>query len=144
MIKFKLLREGAVLPKYATEGSAGLDLVFAPSNGFGTVELEPGIRAAFETGLAVAIPYGYCGVIMPRSGLAVNFGLDKMAGLIDADYRGEIKVVLINHGKDTAYIRPGERIAQMIIIPVYMTHVVEAFELTPSGRGNGGFGSTGA
>ena len=142
MIKFKKLRENAVIPKYATDGSAGLDLVFTPAEDK-VIHIEPGIRGVFETGLAVAIPYSHCGVIMPRSGLAVNHGLDKLAGLIDADYRGEIKVVLINHGLMPVDIRPGERIAQMIILPIYMTHVCEAFELPPTDRGNGGFGSTG-
>lgn len=142
MIKFKRLRENATIPHYATDGSAGLDLTYAPDDDR-PIALNPGERFAFETGLACAIPYGHCGVIMPRSGLAVNFGLDKLAGLIDADYRGEIKVVLVNHGTKIVLLSPGERIAQLVILPVYTTNVIETDTLPDTDRGEGGFGSTG-
>lgn len=129
------------LPAYAREGDAGLDLHAAR-----TVTLEPGARALVETGIAVAIPPGHAGFVVPRSGLALRQGLTLLnaPGLIDAGYRGEVKVLLINHDREaTATVRRGERVAQLVIQPVATVELVEVDELPVSQRGGGGFGSTG-
>src|SRR6476661_2708118 len=97
------------LPEYATEGAAGADLRAAEA-----VTLPPGGRAAVATGLFVEIPAGYVGLVWPRSGLAVRHGIDTLAGVIDSDYRGEVAVVLVNHGTETVRIAAGDRIAQIL------------------------------
>lgn len=127
------------LPRQATEGAAGFDLQSADY-----VILYPGQRLAIPTGFAWAIPLGQVGMIRPRSGLAVRNGIDVLAGVIDADYRGEVAVVLINHGDRPLDIEAGDRIAQMVVQPCMVGVTVECVELTSTGRGNGGFGSTGA
>lgn len=127
------------LPKQATEGAAGFDL---QSNEY--VILYPGQRLAIPTGFAWAIPLGQAGMIRPRSGLAVRNGIDVLAGVIDADYRGEVAVVLINHGTRPLDIEAGDRIAQMVVQPCMVGVTVEFDELPSTERGNGGFGSTGA
>jgi dUTP pyrophosphatase len=128
------------LPRYARAGDAGLDLRAARD-----VALERGERALVETGVAVAIPPGWAGLVLPRSGLALRHGVTVLnaPGLIDAGYRGEIKVVLINHGAARAVVRRGERIAQLVIQPVGRAELIEVDALPPSERGTGGFGSTG-
>jgi dUTP pyrophosphatase len=128
------------LPTYAREGDAGLDLQAAEAT-----TLEPGGRALLSTGLAVAIPAGYAGFVLPRSGLALRHGLTLLnaPGLIDAGYRGEIKVLLINHDRAPVTVARGERIAQLVLQPVERTELFEVQELPPSERGDGGFGSTG-
>jgi len=126
------------LPEYATEGAAGADLRAAES-----VTLPAGGRAAVATGVSVEIPAGYVGLVWPRSGLAVRHGIDTLAGVIDSDYRGEVKVVLVNHGPEPWAVAPGDRIAQLLIQPVARARFTRA-ALAPSGRGTGGFGSTGA
>ena len=126
------------LPEYATEGAAGADLRAAES-----VTLPAGGRAAVATGVSVEIPAGYVGLVWPRSGLAVRHGIDTLAGVIDIDYRGEVKVVLVNHGPEPWAVAPGDRIAQLLIQPVARARFTRA-ALAPSGRGAGGFGSTGA
>ena len=139
----KLLREGAVAPGYQTDGAAGLDLVAAPPGG--VVVIPPGHRALVPTGIAVAIPRGYEGQVRPRSGLAARHGVTVLntPGTVDADYRGEVKVVLINLGQEEVRLSVGERIAQLVFCPVVRAEfqVVEALDGTE--RGEGGFGSTG-
>jgi dUTP pyrophosphatase len=126
------------LPDYATEGAAGADLRAAEA-----VTLVAGARAAVATGLSVEIPPGHVGLVWPRSGLAVRQGIDTLAGVIDSDYRGEVKVVLVNHGTEPVAIAAGDRIAQLLVQPVARVRFTRA-ALAPTGRGAGGFGSTGA
>jgi dUTP pyrophosphatase len=125
------------LPEYATEGAAGADLRAAES-----LTLAPGGRAAIATGILVEIPPGHVGLVWPRSGLAVRHGIDTLAGVIDSDYRGEVKVVLVNHGEEPLAIAAGDRIAQLLVQPVARARFTRA-ALAPTGRGAGGFGSTG-
>lgn len=145
-VKVKLLplehAVGLQLPTYATEQSAGMDLSAALEE---AIELGPGDRALVPTGLSIALPPGYEAQIRPRSGLAIKHGVTVLntPGTIDADYRGEIKVILINHGKEPFTIERGQRIAQMVV-ERYETvgwEVVDSLE--ESARGEGGFGSTG-
>jgi dUTP pyrophosphatase len=128
------------LPAYAKPGDAGLDLRASEA-----VTLEPGGRRLVPTGLAVAIPEGHAGFVLPRSGLAMHKGVTVLnaPGLIDSGYRGELKVLLINHGGEAVGIGRGERIAQLIIQPVAQARLVEVERLPDSTRGEGGFGSTG-
>ncbi len=134
---------GLKLPTYATTGSAGMDLTAALEE---ALELDSGDRALIPTGLAIALPKGFEAQIRPRSGLAINHGVTVLnsPGTIDADYRGEIKVILINHGKEPFVVQRGMRIAQMVV--ERYTHVnwtvVESLE-EDTERGEGGFGSTG-
>ncbi len=129
------------LPVYAKPGDAGLDLRASEF-----ASLEPGERRLVPTGLAVAIPEGHAGFVVPRSGLALQKGVTVLnaPGLIDSGYRGELKVLLINHGAETVTIARGERIAQLVIQPVASVTLVEVERLPDSARGVGGFGSTGA
>jgi dUTP pyrophosphatase len=134
---------GLPLPSYESAGAAGMDLraaVEAP------VVLEPGARSAVPTGLMIALPPGYEGQVRPRSGLALRQGVTALnsPGTIDADYRGEVKVILINHGTATVTIVRGDRIAQLVVAPVVQTQWAEVASLDPTGRGEGGFGSTGS
>lgn len=128
------------MPAYAHANDAGLDLVAAEP-----VTLAPGERALVRTGIALAIPPGYAGFVLPRSGLALRRGVTVLnaPGLIDAGYRGEVKVLLVNH--DTAAVRfeRGERIAQLVVQRVEPAELGEVDDLPPSERGPGGFGSTG-
>lgn len=128
------------LPVYAREGDAGLDLLAAAP-----VTLPPGGRLLVPTGLRVAIPEGYAGLVLPRSGLALRSGVTVLnaPGLIDSGYRGEIGVLLVNHGPEPVTLSRGERIAQLVIQPVTRATLVEVRELEGSQRGSGGFGSTG-
>lgn len=128
------------LPSYATEGAAGMDVVSSEER-----ILNPGDRAAVATGLAVAIPEGYEIQIRPRSGLALKHGITvpNTPGTIDSDYRGELKVILINHGHEPYKIRRGDRIAQAVLSPVVRASWLEVHELDETTRGEGGFGSTG-
>lgn len=129
------------LPAYARPGDAGLDLHAAHD-----LTLEPGARALVGTGLAVAIPPGFAGLVLPRSGLARAQGVTVLnaPGLVDAGYRGELKVLLVNHGGGPVTLRRGERVAQLVIQRVESAELIEVAELPPSERGEGGFGSTGA
>jgi dUTP pyrophosphatase len=135
--------QGLALPHYATTGSAGLDLLAAV--GGDTIELPPGQRVAVPTGIAIELPHGVEAQVRPRSGLALNHGLTCLnsPGTIDSDYRGEIKVILINHGDAPFLIRHGMKIAQMVIARHEQAELVEVSELSDSARGAGGFGSTG-
>jgi len=132
--------EGLELPAYATDGAAGMDVLAAED-----VELVPGARHAVATGLAVAIPPGFEIQVRPRSGLALKHGISvpNTPGTIDSDYRGELKVILINHGSDTFEVRRGDRIAQLVIAPVTRASWLPVDELDDTARGEGGFGSTG-
>jgi dUTP pyrophosphatase len=131
---------GLPLPGYAQPGDAGLDLCAAES-----ITLKPGERGVVPTGLRLAIPDGHAGLILPRSGLALRHGVTVLnaPGLIDAGYRGEIRVLLINHGAEAVTLERGERIAQLVIQPVAQVRLVETDRLPDSNRGEGGFGSTG-
>ncbi|MDO9461492.1 MAG: dUTP diphosphatase [Alphaproteobacteria bacterium] len=132
------------LPAYATPGAAGLDLCAAvPAHD--PLVLAPGDRALIPTGLAMALPSGYEAQIRPRSGLALKYGITVLnsPGTIDCDYRGEVGVVLLNTGKAAFTIARGERIAQMVIAAVTQAQPVEVTDLPETGRGAGGFGSTG-
>jgi dUTP pyrophosphatase len=132
--------EGLPLPAYATLHAAGLDVVAAED-----LILAPGARAAVPTGFSIAIPEGYEVQVRPRSGLALKHGVTCLntPGTIDADYRGEVKVILANLGDQPFAIRRGERIAQLVPAPVQRAHFVEVAELGETARGKGGFGSTG-
>ena len=131
--------EGAgKLPEYASEGAAGADLRAREA-----VVLPPGARAAVATGVHVEIPAGHVGLVWPRSGLAVRSGIDTLAGVIDSDYRGEVRVVLVNHGDSEFRIEPGDRIGQLLIQPVARATFSRAPALAATSRGEGGFGSTG-
>ena len=136
--------EGLDLPGYATAGAAGMDLRAALAEDQ-PVTLEPRQRAAIPTGLAMAIPEGYEGQVRPRSGLALKHGITCLntPGTIDWDYRGEVKVILINLGDAPFVIVRGERIAQLVIAPVTRAEMVEVEALDATDRGAGGFGSTG-
>ena len=142
----KILPHGAglELPHKATAGAAGFDLRAAVPEG-SSLKIEPGGRDLIPTGLSIAIPRGYEGQVRPRSGLALRFGLTVLnaPGTIDCDYRGEIGVILINHGAEPFVIRRGDRIAQLVIATVVECAFEPVVELTDSERGPGGFGSTG-
>lgn len=140
-IKVKKLRNEAILPLYMTEHAAGMDLFSAMDR---PVVLSPGERALIPTGLAMEIPCGYEGQVRPRSGLALKKGLSLVnsPGTIDADYRGEVGVIVINHGNETVEIHSGDRIAQLIIAPVTRAQLVEVQDLSDSVRSTGGFGHT--
>lgn len=134
------LDSGLPLPVYARPGDAGLDLPASQS-----VTLGPGERRLVPTGLAVAIPESCAGFVLPRSGLAMQKGVTVLnaPGLIDSGYRGEVKVLLVNHGTEAVTLERGERIAQLIIQAVARARLVEVDRLPDSSRGAGGFGSTG-
>ncbi|HEX7884631.1 MAG TPA: dUTP diphosphatase [Phenylobacterium sp.] len=133
------------LPAYETPQAAGMDLRAAVAEGEPMV-LHPGDRHAVPTGLAFALPPGFEAQVRPRSGLALKSGVTCLntPGTIDADYRGEVKVILINHGPEAFTIRRGDRIAQLVIAPVVQATWVETASLDETARGAGGFGSTGA
>ena len=131
------------LPRYETAHAAGLDLMACVSS---DLVLAPGRRALVPTGFAIALPEGFEAQVRPRSGLALKQGITVLnaPGTIDADYRGEIGVILINHGEAAFTITRGLRVAQLVIAPVVCATLVEAAELSATGRGEGGFGSTGS
>ena len=132
--------EGLAAPSYATDGAAGLDVVAAED-----ITLMPGQRYAVATGFAVAIPEGYEVQVRPRSGLALKYGITCLntPGTIDHDYRGEVKVILANLGSEPFEVRRGERIAQLVPAQVQKAAFREVADLAETGRGTGGFGSTG-
>jgi dUTP pyrophosphatase len=144
MIEIELKRlshgEGLPSPAYATDGAAGLDVVAAED-----LTLAPGQRHAVATGFSIAIPAGYEVQVRPRSGLALKHGITCLntPGTIDEDYRGEVKVILANLGTEPFEVRRGERIAQLVPAPVLKAQFREVAELSETGRGAGGFGSTG-
>ena len=136
--------EGLDLPAYETVQAAGMDIRAAvPADD--PIVLETGARALIETGFAMALPPGFEAQIRPRSGLAIKHGITCLntPGTIDTDYRGEIKVILINLGRDAFTINRGDRIAQMVVAPVVQATIMQVDVLDDTGRGAGGFGSTG-
>jgi dUTP pyrophosphatase len=139
--RFTRLSEAAQAPKRAHPGDAGCDLFAAES-----ARLEPGERASVGTGIAVEIPEGSAGLVLPRSGLAAKHGISVVnaPGLIDAGYRGEVRVLLLNTDQTEPFeIEPGDRIAQLVIVEIGDSEPIEADALADSVRGEGGFGSTG-
>jgi dUTP pyrophosphatase len=126
------------LPEYGSEGAAGADLRASEA-----VVIPPGGRAAVPTAVRLEIPRGHAGLVWPRSGLAVRHGIDTLAGVIDSDYRGEVKVVLVNHGDQPFAIAAGDRIAQLLLQRVERATFQAADAVRDTGRGSGGFGSTG-
>lgn len=141
-LRVKLLRPGARPPAYATSGAAGLDLSAALE---APLELAPGGRVAVPTGIAIELPPGHEGQVRPRSGLARRHGVTVVnaPGTIDEDYRGEIEVLLVNLGAEPVTLRPGDRVAQLVVAPVTRVGVETVHELGETERGAGGFGSTG-
>lgn len=139
-VKIKKLSENARIPEYASVGSAGADLY----NASGDVTIDAGESVAIGTGIAMQIPEGYVGLVYARSGLACKSGLApaNKVGVIDSDYRGEIKVVLFNHSKEPRTVASGERIAQLVVAP-FIRCSFEEGEIDSTQRGEGGFGSTG-
>lgn len=141
-IRCRLLRPGAGPPVHMTAGSAGLDLAACLDS---AVVIEPGRRALVPTGVALELPPGYEGQVRPRSGLALRHGVTVLnaPGTIDADYRGEVGVVLVNHGEAPFVVRHGDRIAQLVVAAVSRGRVEVVAELSATGRGEGGYGHTG-
>jgi dUTP pyrophosphatase len=139
-LKIKKLKQEAHIPSYQTKEAAGFDL-----HAIEDVVINPGERKLIGTGLAFEIEFGYEVQIRPRSGLAYKHGITVLntPGTIDSDYRGEIKVLLINLGKEAFEIKVGERIAQAVVAPIKQAEIVEVEELSDTTRGEGGFGSTG-
>ena len=141
-VRVKKLREGAVLPTYGSAEAAGADLYACLPE---PMTIQPGESVFIPTGLAMEIPLGYAGLIYARSGLACKRGLApaNKVGVVDSDYRGEFMIVLHNHGQVSQCIDHGERIAQLVITPVFTPGFVEVDELSDTVRSGGGFGSTG-
>lgn len=141
-IKFRKLHAEAAVPHYATSHAAGLDLSACLEN---EVIIDPQTVALVPTGLAIELPEGYEAQLRPRSGLALKYliSLPNTPATIDADYRGELKVILINHGKEPFTVKHGDRIAQMVIAKVEQAKLVEVESLSETTRGEGGFGHTG-
>ena len=141
-VSVKILRQGAKLPTYGTEFSAGADLYACLEE---DVTIAPGETKAIPTGIAMEVPVGCAGLVYARSGLATKRGLApaNKVGVVDSDYRGEILVMLHNHGREAQTIGHGERVAQMVITPVLTPQYIETEELSDTKRGTGGFGSTG-
>ena len=140
-LRVRILADGARLPTRAHDGDAGLDLYASEAALIG-----PGTRASVRTGIAIELPEGHAGLVLPRSGLAARHGiaLVNAPGLIDAGYRGEIRVLLLNTDRDQPFeVAPGDRIAQLLVTPFAHVEPVEAVELAASQRGDGGFGSSG-
>ena len=142
-ILIKRLSKKISLPKYETAGSSGMDLA---ANIAGNISIDPGKTAIIPTGLALSIPKGFEVQIRPRSGLAAKKKISVLntPGTIDSDYRGEIKVILINQGQETFNVEKGLRIAQMVVCPVVQAQIKEVEDLSETERGKGGFGSTGS
>lgn len=141
-LNIRKIHPEAIIPQYATPGAAGLDLhARIPQE----IYLQPGVRFTCPTGIAIELPEGFEAQVRPRSGLARKNGVTVLnsPGTIDADYRGEIGVILINHGDEPFTINPNDRIAQLVIAPVIRVEFVQAGGLSETARGAGGFGSTG-
>jgi dUTP diphosphatase len=138
-LPIRRLSEGAVLPSRAYEGDAGIDLASSEST-----EIPPGGRATVGTGLAIAVPEGYAGLVLPRSGLAANHGIGVLnaPGLVDSGYRGEVRIILYNPGRETFRVEQGMRIAQLVLVAVEQVRLLEVDTLPESERGERGFGSS--
>ena len=141
-VKIKKLKDKAILPKYQTDGAAGMDISACLDE---TVTLKPMERKLISTGFAIAVPDGYAAFLYARSGLASKKGitLPNCVGVVDSDYRGEVKVALVNLSDEEFLINDGDRIAQMVISPVNQAILIETDELSETERAGGGFGSTG-
>lgn len=141
-VNYKLVRDGAMTPTYGSSSAAGADLYACIDK---RIAIWPGETVSVPTGIAVEIPEGYVGLIYARSGLACKKGLApaNKVGVVDSDYRGEVIVMLHNHGSKTQFIEPYDRIAQFIITPVIQANYTLVSELSDTSRGSGGFGSTG-
>ncbi|MDQ2621682.1 MAG: dUTP diphosphatase [Actinomycetota bacterium] len=140
-LNFQILGDGAILPSRAHDGDAGLDLYAAEA-----AHLGPGERWQVGTGVAVEIPDGHAGLVLPRSGTARRSGISLVnsPGLIDSGYRGELKVLLLNNDPAESFrVDPGDRIAQLVVVPVVVAEPCEVADLSESDRGEGGFGSSG-
>jgi len=138
LIKFKKMDSNAKLPSYANQGDAGMDFYSAEN-----YVLRPNERKTVKTGIAMAIPVGYVGLIWDKSGLASKKGIKTMAGVVDSGYRGEIQIVLHNLGNEDFVVEKDMKIAQMLIQPIHQPRLEEVAELDETKRGDGGFGSTG-
>jgi dUTP pyrophosphatase len=136
--------EGLPLPSYQSAHAAGLDVVAGVPEGQ-PVELKPGARALIPTGFALELPVDFEAQVRPRSGLAIKHGVTLLnsPGTVDADYRGELMVILVNHGREPFIVRRGDRIAQLVIAPVASVEIAAVEDLGATERGQGGFGSTG-
>lgn len=141
-VRLRRLRDDAIEPRYATTGAAGLDLSAALD---APLTIAPGAHAMIPTGWAIAIPAGYEGQVRPRSGLAARHAVTVLnaPGTIDDDYRGECRVLLVNHGREPFVVEPGARIAQLVVAPVTRVAIQVVEHLDDTERGEGGFGSTG-
>ena len=137
-IQVKKIDPSARLPHYAHPGDAGMDLYSSV-----TVEIPAGERVLVKTGISLALPEGYVGLVWDKSGLAVKAGLTTIAGVIDSGYRGEVHVALYNTSNKTYLVEAGKKIAQLLVQPIVQGTLEEVDELTDTSRGNGGFGSTG-
>jgi len=133
-----LVDDGGSLPEYSSAGAGGADLRASEA-----VTIAPGARAAVPTAIRLQIPPGHVGLVWPRSGLAVRHGIDTLAGVIDSDYRGEVRVVLVNHGEEPFPIERGDRIAQLLVQRVERAVFAAVPSIEETDRGGGGFGSTG-
>jgi len=143
-LRVKRLTPTAKLPTRGSAQAIGLDLYADVTEARGAIEIRPGYRALVSTGIAIALPPGYYGRVAPRSGLALKQGIDVMAGVIDEDYRGEIHALLLNTNQwETFWVKPGDRIAQLILERADIMPVVEVDELDATVRGANGYGSTG-
>ena len=141
-IRVKKLRENAIMPTYGSSEAAGADLYACLEE---PMRIQPGESVFIPTGLSMELPCGYAGLIYARSGLACKRGLApaNKVGVVDSDYRGEFLIVLHNHGKTEQVVEHGERIAQLVVTPVFTPGFIETDELTDTQRASGGFGSTG-
>ncbi|SEA66502.1 deoxyuridine 5'-triphosphate nucleotidohydrolase [Desulfuromusa kysingii] len=142
-VMIKKLHPQAVIPKYMTELAAGMDVCAFMQE---PLQLQPGQRALIPTGLSFALPAGFEIQVRPRSGLAIKHGiaLVNSPGTIDADYRGEVAIILINHGQEPFTVNSGDRIAQLVVAPICQADLIEVSELSETLRGAGGFGHTGS
>ena len=143
VVRIQRLRAGAQIPQYMTEHAAGADLVACLEQP--EITIRPGERVLVGSGCAIELPVGYEAQVRPRSGLALKHGVTVVntPGTIDADYRGEVKVLLINHGDQPFTLKSGERIAQLVVAPVVRARLEQAESLSPTPRGAGGYGHTG-
>jgi dUTP pyrophosphatase len=137
-MKVKLLASTATAPERKSEDAAGYDLYCSEHN-----FLMPNTRKLISTGISLEIPKDHYGRIAPRSGLAVKNSIDIGAGVVDSDYRGEVKILLINNSQDTFWVNPGDRIAQLILVKISLPEIEVVEDLSETSRGEGGFGSTG-
>ncbi len=137
-LKIKKLHSDAILPSYAKEGDAGMD-IFTYEN----LTLLPGERGVVKTGIAMEFPEGYVFLVWDKSGISTKTGVTTMAGVVDAGYRGELQIAVINLGQEPYTFEKGKKVAQGLLQPVVYAHIEEVFELSDSSRGDGGFGSTG-